>query len=533
MPRRQVLCLLSFLCQKPSVFNEARRPVGDVNRSHMLSKGHFSGAGEEWMAWCWWIMTEYHRKFQAMVSEEILLAELSREMAALGVPDSSAAYYFQEVKNVFNADLSSSSDDYGIQTLKKFLVERQISDQMNHVIRSTAGDVPENISNILVSLNTDLQRIDGLSSGDCSEILSDDLFRADSVRISATGIKFIDTPMHGGRAEDEVVIIYGATGSGKTRLTTMLAASIAEKEHQLSSISGKPTRPIFFFTYETEPGDIKRRILSSASRVTKDRLLQFPWSEHLTSRERNSTLLPYELKRNIQANRDPSNYSGEIDRIREVLPYLTCVKIFDHRGAKNDPVSGSGFVSEIESKIARKVNEMGLNPSVVFIDYMDLVCRRYIDAKSSVRDREKEIRDLLSRFGGEIRRNIAEKYNCTVFITKQLSGEANSRKPTMRQSYADSADCKTTANEVDFTFQFGTPDKKNGSVVMWHGKTRRGPAMERDYSILTYESDYEWFTETRQIIHQGVIKDEEELKGFRGDNATPVIRSARIAQPEY
>src|SRR5262249_19254294 len=106
-----------------------------------------------------------------------------------------------------------------------------------------------------------------------------------------------------------------------------------------------------------------------------------------------------------------------------------------------------------------------------------VMCRRY--CVSHGLDESKRLRHLISRFMNELSQRVAQSYNCSVWVLSQLSGEANKKAPTSVQHYADAAEGKNFAENLDYCFCLGNKDTESRCAQFMAGKTRRTEGMAR------------------------------------------------------
>jgi hypothetical protein len=193
-----------------------------------------------------------------------------------------------------------------------------------------------------------------------------------SLRLESTGMDFLDTPMGGGAADGEVYGILGTYGSGKTMLAGGIVAEGAVRAVNRARETGLAPRHTFYFTYETPPDDIRKRVWAYLANIRLDNLNALPYVQTLSRAGRRH---PYEEQL------FPTDPRGEWERFEDTAHLRRLIHIADMRGPRHNPKAGSGGVDEIAAELTKFQSRYGATPKIVVIDYALVCVRRYIKAR--------------------------------------------------------------------------------------------------------------------------------------------------------
>ena len=180
---------------------------------------------------------------------------------------------------------------------------------------------------------------------------------------------------------------------------------------------------------------------------------------------------------------------GELERYQAMIPQINRLwHVVDFRGSREHPSCGSGLIDEVCIHLERE-RRLGHRIGTVYLDYALMACRRFCRARSL--DEDRWLRRVIGRFVDEALRTVAAHFGCSVWILSQLSGEANKKSSQSVQHYADHAEAKNFAENLDYCFCIGNKDRNN-CLKFVAGKTRRSPG-QRQPSVLQ-------LTDTSQLI---------------------------------
>lgn len=259
----------------------------------------------------------------------------------------------------------------------------------------------------------------------------------------STGIAFMDKLLGGGLNWREVTGFLAPFGSCKTSAAVNLCVNAAYSCYgsyvQQSHLPENQRRCgiSVIVSYEALLGELQYRIVQCAAKVEFDSLtnmganglesLRGPYDE------------PHEYEKRFFAQEiEDGTFVCEQDRVKQVIPWIN-----RHTLVIDFSSGGSGGVAEIVAEIQKELVARGENVFVhsVFIDYAGLMVKRMIDAMPP---RKKEISEaaLVSSCVGDIKTDIAIRFDAPVVLFHQLSGEANKRSKTIK--LADKTDSKSS-----------------------------------------------------------------------------------------
>ena len=524
----QIEALVCYLLRKRSVFDEA---IG------LLEPLLFNRPQEYGYAALWQCAVDFYYRYHALAPVHALRAEF--EAAATARPYEILPEVAQFLLGpqgllsyVFTIPEEQLEESYGLVLLRRFLEERTVIDAFRAKAREFGGLLPTDLPEVLRGLSLQLDRVRGVSLPAGSTAFEEDpsVLEADRQR-SLTGNGFIDSVTSGGVAAGEVTLLCGTTGSGKTYLASSMAGKMAVAESTLAMSTERPARWVCYFTYETAPAEVKRRAISHLARVTNERLLLRPWVDHLSAPERGRELLAYELSPAVQQARADGTYShvGELARLERLQPFLANFRVFDQRGPRHDPTAGSGYVEEIRTRVDRLVRHSGRGVHLVVVDFVQEMCGRYCQGRGDMdRDPQARLR-VMTEFCNEVRRQVGDPYGCAILALVQLSGTANSRSPTAKQSPSDAMWCRTMHINADWTFQLGNKHRRSQCCLLWSGKTRHTSGGDEESILLRFRSEWDdlYPASDWAVAHGDIIQ-----RAAQGMVADPVQERRRSAGPD-
>lgn len=504
--------LMIYLLRNPGVFLEARQ---------VLTPEHFSEPYEIIWAVAWRSVLDLYEQFSALPPREVIetdsLARIENHPGAIpqnGVDELRS--FFQYVFDVDMVPLDSYFE-YGFTLLQNFLKERHWIDPLRSFMAGLGNSNPVDLPVIMSDYQSRLISIQGMRNTTMEDLIPDD-WEPDILTKLSTGLEFLDQPMGGGWANEEVYGLLGTFGSGKTMLACNIASEAAMTFLQEAQARSALPRHVHYFTYETPPNDIRKRTISYLARIKLDHLDLGRWSSTLS---RSGTRHPYE------ANLFPNNPDGEWERLQAIMPVKNIMHIHNMTGPRNNPRAGSGWIDEIHAELDKSVRRYNITPGLVIIDYALVCCRRYIRAKGW--DVDRKLRHLAGEFGDECRRLIAQQFNCGVWVLNQLSGVANRRASGARLSHADSAEATNFAENLWYAFCLGNKDREHGCSVIDATKTRRSAGSAQP-AIVQLQGDMARFVrvDDRYMIDRATSKIVTKRNGYAVD---PDAMTNRIPAP--
>jgi len=283
------------------------------------------------------------------------------------------------------------------------------------------------------------------------------------LELTPTGTTFMDTALGGQRA-GEVYGLLGPTGGGKTTMGVHLAISNASLCWFMAQQNNTRPKISIYVTAEESAVLLRPKVWSGFFRIPRDRVsVPDPFTNMTTQ----ATLLPYER----EDQRGQPHVLSERERYELRRPILTaCFRVLDISGSVEYPNAGTGYIDEIEAHISRLVESLdNVEVSMVVIDYAGLVVERHMHANGM--DEGKRT-PLLKYFGSRVRQQIAERFQCPVWVLHQLNGEIGKSAPTRRLKHTDAADSKSFAENMAVCGVLGVADPVTGCRMFNFSKTR-------------------------------------------------------------
>ncbi len=450
--------LLLCLLRNPVLFSEARQ---------ILTASHFSPYESIYRV-LWESCVSLYDQYGNLPSREVLeveaLARAGELLSELPVDG------LEEIRKyvVYAWELPDSKVlvgdwvQYSFDLLQKFLKERHWMDNLRNVVTSWGGSVPLDAPEFLKESQKRYAAVQSISLKTVESLMAnDDDESSESFKTISTGCDFLDKPMGGGWVEGEVYGLLGVHGSGKTMMGCQLAAEAAVQLYARSVAQNQPPKQVLYFTYETPPADIRKRMVSYLAEI---KLLNLNEKPYRTTLSRTGNRKEYEEQM------FGSSQLGEWERYQSIRHLDPLIGVANMTGPKENPKAGSGFVEEIHAEIEKWRYRNGLEVGMVVIDYALICTHRYIKAQGW--DPDRKVRHLLGGFGDDCRRLISQHFNCGVWVLNQLSGASNKKAPGARMTAADSAEATNFAENLWYAFCLGKKDRNN-MVSMDVSKCRR------------------------------------------------------------
>lgn len=340
--------------------------------------------------------------------------------------------------------------------MREFLHERTVARPLrNYMDGVLLGEVPlglDNFLDVIVGQQQTIQSMEELPIVLTVPALDSSL-NPPSV-FHPTGIDWIDHPL-GGVREGDVIGIIGTYGSGKSTLAAHISVACAKREHQNARQEGRESRWVALLTYEEAVRKMQPRVWSAGLQILRDRLenLTRP-SEQLTDR---TNMLDYE--RNLYGQ-NTTNPMSEQDRWAAGATWMNkSLKLFDMSGSTEFPSAGRGYIGEIVACLDTHAQATGIPPILVPIDYAGICCRNYMAAQNMD---DSRLRYLLSAFGDRARREIAERFGCTVVLLHQVAPAEGQRHATTLMHHSMAAESRAFAENLAACACIGNTDLVTG-----------------------------------------------------------------------
>jgi hypothetical protein len=364
--------------------------------------------------------------------------------------------------------------EWAAKTASRFLEERltlQLQEQTQ-----VEDTFPVNMPELLAKHVQEIESAASITGGQVNTFFPDGWDTKRTFDISTTRISFLDEFLGGGTVGGEVYGILGPFGSCKTTLAVMLVVEAAIKARttvRKSDFKGK--RPLLFIaSYEGRRDEMQNRALGYAGKIARESIETM---KNLNDLSKADALKNYERKIFGKKIRKGLKVSGELGRARGAIKWLNeFVVVLDMTGSDPDMRgAGNGYIKEISQLISTQLRIRGDHYCAgVVIDYVGAMVERHMEAHDITDDQR---RHLIRGAGLKSKSNIADVFNCPVWLMHQLTGDANSRSVAARMHHTDAAECKSFAENLDFAFVLGVPNADNMCTLACT-KHRRQPHMD-------------------------------------------------------
>jgi len=392
----------------------------------------------------------------------------------------------------------------GRNMLKMFLHERTIAQSIDQLMQSVPeGMYPEKLGEHLDAIQAQREAIEGMSGVPYKPVVpSIDEVRPPSSVIHPTGIRFIDS-VFGGQREGDANGIIGVTGTGKSTMAGYMAVKSAKIAYDDAIREGKSSPDLSaFFTYEESMEKMVPRIWSSALKISRKKLetLTNPRAE-LTTRANMDT-----YEQSLEKG-DDEQYLSEQERWQLHSGWVNkSLEIYDMSGSEEYPHAGQGYIAEMASILDTRRQARGSGVRSVYIDYAGLVVERHMAAQNMSED---STRLLLAKFGNTVKREIAQRFNCTVWIFHQVAGTMMNSNPTSLINHNMAAESKSFAVNLATCGCMGTVDPITGCRRFNWSKVRF--IKQEDVSPVTLRINEE-FAQMEDVTADYVV--DEALRSF-------------------
>jgi hypothetical protein len=273
--------------------------------------------------------------------------------------------------------------------------------------------------------------------------------------INSFGSTFFDSLCGGGASAKELLCILGPTGGGKTTLSQQISIDCALRQLSLWKRSHKkaPLGLVYFVSYEMPRTTVLFRAVAHGASIKIQRMFQGDMFSHSGALNNHDREL---FKKEIEMGFKVLSEKERIDILMKKL--LQSWKVLDFSGMENEIESdadiGTGGIAEVRDQIKQDLDEYkaaGVNVRVaaIFLDYLDLIARRYIMARPEMK-MSADLRPLCFVIPDLCRRLLGAQFNCPVIITQQLNSEGNKLKPGIVGNISMAAECQTIAQNCDF-----------------------------------------------------------------------------------
>jgi hypothetical protein len=429
---------------------------------------------------------------------------------------------YQAYQSVNEVDLSTQ---YGLELLKKFCRERQVLDGIRRVIDGAGGRNITGFGAHLSKITLRDRAVEAIGSDPFHPMLPAGWVPT-TIDTTPIGIKWADDLM-GGQAPGDVNGLLGPFGGGKTMFAVQMAverARLCMAWHVHGDAGHERLRQVIFASYEEDVDrDIRPRVMSCAGQIKKATLEALRSMDQLS---RKNKLLPYELAMYAQMKvDDPELMDGEYERLQKADAQIgKNLQMMDMRKDGR----GTGWIPELTSYIERHQAEHDWAIDTIIVDYTKIMCRRHLKAQD--KDPDRALRHLINETPMMAKMELAERFNCTVWLLQQLSGEANTRSPTANLSHAHAGEARDFAENLVSCLVFGVKDGQTGLCRVFYTKGRRSENQGLD-TLVSLDGGFGrtvgatgWKVVTGRIV-QANLYDKIHGEPFKQGPAAPPIAS--------
>lgn len=422
------------------------------------------------------ITRNYHEQYAKLPPRTILLEELAT--LCRDYPEALIEHEREDAKRflswAFKLQKSELDADWAITVTKRFLDEH-VANKLGAVFNDADSQVPASITRVLQDLQEQAEQFQSLDAGQI-EVPFPEGWNLSQEKLMPTNISFLDSFLGGGCAGQEVYGLLGPFASCKTLLGVQICSEGAREQARMlaeGKTGGK--RGIWMhFSYEAplDP-ELRVRFVSYLGKIKKDRI------EHCTDWRTLSTsenLQPYELRMyRDKLHVGATKCLGEQARKRNAEKLVNAhIRIMDMTGSdRQHPNRGGGYVGEIVALIGAVLRqEKNAYIAGVVVDYAGLMVERYLSSQPGAKMDIQQYRHALTKLPLHLRNKVAMPHRCPVWLLHQLSGEANKLPPGVLPHHTNSAESKSFAENLSFSFSVGNKDQ-NDRCLFGATKTRR------------------------------------------------------------
>jgi hypothetical protein len=300
----------------------------------------------------------------------------------------------------------------------------------------------------------------------------------------STGMVFIDKFLGTGTARSEVYGLLGPYGSCKTTLACILAAEAAKSYQRQFKLGDKP-RVAFIASYEAPLKELELRIVSYLADIPRRSLESA--RDYAKDLSHSSDLRDYEKDRWRHLLNQNISVPGEYERMQAAISWLNLhLCILDFSNGKNS-VGGAGGADEIAQRIQGQLRAREAECGMVVVDYVGAAVERLMTAQNIP---VTELRHYIGRFPLRVKHKVAAPLDCPVWLLHQLAAAANSRASGAIQHHTDAAEAKNFAENLDFCFQLGVPEKVGDATVLNLACTKHRRRPQEGHTVLEIRGDW-------------------------------------------
>lgn len=413
----------------------------------------------------WEVLTNFHDQHGVLPKQRVLKAEIQALTEYAPVEPEKIAELSLLITKAFSLKKSELQAEAANEYLRRYLIEQLFSSARSQFFSSDL--VPVQAASVLANFADAAKQAEQADTGAVSDPFPEDWDADnDAVIVQDTGVPYLNHFLNGGHANGEVMLVLGASGSCKTTLAVQLCVECAKLLHRDWYRGGEkePLPLVYYICYE-DFKSLRYRALSVSTRLERNDLTKPGFIANLSrQRPTASKLSPYELlekaKSVLNANWRPVDFTG---------------------ATTDDPDSqkrGGGLVPEIvdviNADLAQVAAKRGCKTrcAMIIVDYALEMVERHVTVHNQSTDTSYLSR-LLQKLPMELRRDLALRYDCPVWLLQQLNADAET-VPCYRLPLRTQAQwCRGMSNACDFTFIIGNPEKDTQLFLFGAAKQRR------------------------------------------------------------
>ena len=413
----------------------------------------------------------------------------------------------------------------GKPLIQQFIFERDVTNNfklLSEQLNTKEAPAADSLNKELSKLADKAARINslGVNVTPVAVMPDDDYYDIGEEPLVPTGISFIDQGLGGGQRRGEVNGIIGCTGAGKTTLATQILAGNAITNRAEVLEGGEPQLCVYY-TYEQSASSLICNLQSNICHIARSSLDR-SWNLSRTPEERK------EYERQLW----PTSTETEYDRWNMNKQWVNNSIILQNMSGVPDKTDitdeqralkrarGSGGIEEIQNDLEYLIDATGKKIRCVVIDYAGLVCMR----QYGVEEDDAVIRQALGYMGDMCRKQIAGKYNCTVWLLQQMAGAVNGGNPRIPLHHSNAAGCKSFGDNMDTCVCLGPPDcgdvTANGAgkcLYLTFSKTRHVAGNGFDFANRILQHD-RYFCRLNDVTDMRVPDRGAKMFRLRGNN---------------
>lgn len=452
--------LMAILIRNPAAFDA----VSGVLKAENFPPHDFAYAA------VWKIVCDFHAEHGTLPDQTLLVAEVqhaldhsTEDLTQTDQDDLEDLLQYAYSKKAWPEDNPITSETrtrWAIKRATKLCEEHVILKASESLIKGQR--ISLNLPDLLQRTSEAVAQANSLGVNGDTSTFTPNWDKQGGLKVTKTGLSFLDALMGQGDAPGEVYLLIGPTGSCKTTIGLQRLVTGAQQAAEETARTGV-MHYAAFVTYEQplQP-DLRLRLLSCAGQIRVSSLRKMD-ERGLACLSTTKNPRNYEKKLWERQKKEGVPPQGEQERAAKAIALLSKHTIvIDFSGQDpNRRGAGSGYVQEIARALSTELRRRGGgNVLVTVIDYAGLCAERYIEAQNL--DKDRFMRITLKRMPSLLRELVTMPFKGNrVYLLHQSSTEANARPPGSPPHHTDAADCKSMGDNCEFAMALGTLTKDN------------------------------------------------------------------------